>query len=1591
MFLNVTNALAMTEDVHQQIQGNALLIGNYLFELDKNPNSFNLDSFITSVRSIPNGDENQVYYKDATGKWYELVSDSAMNSAVAIDRIDNAITVRNGVAENTDPTVLAKSDLLISPAAIVESTKTPGTFDTEVTVTIKASNNAKFAGNIGGGVDAIASASLVRTAPAGTNMQITRVNDKTIKLKLTGTASSHAPSINTTSGSADHQKDFNKNGTYGDIKFLMLPAFFTGVRTVAEGGQYVVLDVQYNDGVVDTNPILDTTKSQMLTIESVDYGVIVLKSGSISDYNMTLNNVAITPSKVNDSGSVVKFEMNRDEVAVVKVTSKTDSTKTATISLGNGTKAFTAPIGKKSPDRILVSGKVSYSDYHLINYDADGNVRTDIKKTTFDTENEGVTPQDTSVPTLTVEKPRTPISENVVVKVTEPGALLSKRWLSNVYTVLKDYGTGHATRVPVQFTVDAAAGKVTILSNSKALDDRNGKHKVIIKSNGFNDVAVDFELIKAAGDLNLSPNFNWWADNELLFELADFNYAVTNPIHEVWLDGEKLDRDAEDYHVVSNLVRLENETVKKLTLGKHNLIIKVHGYEDYTRTFTLEQAPQGASNPTYGKKKSDSETSASVDAVSAASGSISIGSGSGSGSSSGSASIGSIQATVIFDFDHISNAFILTGLGMNTPYCDRTINWWKSFTKRAVIKDGSPVLVEYSHYKSKVGINGIYKTFHALHATMPKENPTPADYMNPSYKKPKGLFLDTPYSVKNMLQDAKMGERYAYSEVSAKDAPTLTATSNRVTYGQDVVITYSGDNASGWEEALTSIKINHTYLVYEINKNTNTITLRDAKNSFVTGRNTITFTADGFKTNTVTVDIFKPDQGALTVEKDSSNNVVISGLDAAFIQNKKTISVNNRGLYTDSEYGGDKGHYLVVNNQIVIKAAMFGAGKDQFDPTAQLTFRMTAEGYSPVQKNFVVNNLSGGTVAPSDVPDYVALRGDNSYKTGQAVKVQVAQAGVGGDLYEKALQEVYVDGKKLTSNQYKTDAAYNVVIDGTVFGAEKAYTIKLVATNYKEKELSVTISNALAEVPAYVTFEQNGQSVAMGSQLVLNFNDGGVSPSDYANAVQKVLIGSTEHTVTGGTKTLDITAKVALGSNTITIKAADYVDKVFTVTVTEATAPAKLVIDDKKVSETARTLDAPAAVAIYLGGNDLYKDAVTEIKIGDRVLTKDTDYTLGKAGVDSLMANVATLKQSNFTHGKSHTVTIKATGYSDATFTVVVKAQAVAKDVPDSVKLMEGNNEIDGDTLTVTSLSAPIRIAFDNSGFSSKGGAYEVALEGESGAYVVDGTSHSTTETSVQQVTIDGSYKRVLSIDASSVTKKEFTLVLKAEGYKDKTFTIKIGEVPKKAVPSFVGIYKGYKQVIHSKEIDKGDYVDLTIDGGFGVSDDYQNAITAIEIKPTGGATTTKTKAELKYNGGLRVQSNLLALGDNQITIKASGYTDYVCAVKVNKASVPSHVVAWDKDKGWSGGAFDSKTVNLPSGKELILIMSSGSKKTYKDSITAIKVDGTSVTDYTEDTYDYGSKVGYTIPTKYFTKGVEATVIIEADGYDNAEFKVTMN
>lgn len=783
------------------------------------------------------------------------------------------------------------------------------------------------------------------------------------------------------------------------------------------------------------NKLIDEENTKIVNVEGTSYTVVDLKQGNLSNTEFKLNDQKITPTPVTDDGSIVKFEVNPTEIAKVDVI---QGDVTDSIILNSKGKKFTKVINNEAPDKILVSGPLDIFEYHQTNYDKNGNVRTLPSKTTFNVVNEGQPEIDKTIPALTSK--RTKLGEDIVINV-DTDFTEYKNWQKNIYSVEKVY-EGTNTSAKLQYSIEN--GKVIIDGNSSAIEGRNAIHKIKIKSKGFNDAYVNIETIKKAGKLQLSGDFNFWANNDLLFELVGFNYGATNPIYKVLLDGKVLHGDCVDYHVVSNLVRLENKALSKLTKGKHTITVKAHGYEDYTRNFYLEEAPKGSSNPTLGTKEAKSENSSTVaskvtnklaakskptfDVLSSASG------GGGGGSTSEGGATGYIRANLVYDFDLLANAFILRNIGMSTKYSTSVLSYWNAMTKDAILTKGSQKVVDYQNYKN------------ALNEAYESDYFTFKDYYN---KLAESDYVNKPYSVKHILEDGLLGDVKSYSEENLKVAPNLKV----IKSDGNIILSY--ENNEEYTKNIENIRVGMTILnksSYDILDGK--ITIKDTS-KFAKGSNEISVLANGYKTNKTSVDL---SQGVETLapKKDADNNITIE-LKNDYKNAIKGLTINGKSLFNNTQLGGDNGDYSFIDNTLVLKNKLFKGKEDK-----QQTLAIKANGYEDSITIFTPSELKTVDAKKMEIPSFLKLNNKNSYKPNERVIIDVEQAM--NSNYKKAITSVLVDNKEV---DYKTclDEFYSIELSGENFRKAKSYNIVIKANNYKDYEVKLEVKGDNTSVP----------------------------------------------------------------------------------------------------------------------------------------------------------------------------------------------------------------------------------------------------------------------------------------------------------------------------------------------------------------------------------------------------------------------------------------------------------------------------------------------------------------------------------------------
>lgn len=819
--------------------------------------------------------------------------------------------------------------------------------------------------------------------------EVKLTNKGTIKNKPIGSQAISIDGNNTSSGSSSSSNSSSNNSSSGGSSSGTNPN---------------------KPPITQKNSIINQEKSKLVDVEGTGYAVVYLEKGDINSSEFSLNGNKINPKSVNTEGTIVKFEVNLKELINIKVIQKKESKDiTDDITLNKDGEKFTKIINNESPSKVLVSGPISVFDYHQTNYDENGNVRINPQKTTFNFKSKDYT--NNNVPKLTSQKSK--LGEDTVINY-DINHKNSKDWKKNIYSMEKIYLDNKKTEKLRYYLED---GKIIIKSESTAINGRNGEHIIKVKSKGYDDIKTKIEIVKDAGQINLSPNYNYIAHSDLLFELENFDYAIQNPIYEVLLDGQKLMGDCKEYHIVSNLITLENDCKSKLTSGQHTITVKAHGYEDFTRRFYLE----GINNKKQILKSNKNVKK--LDAVATAS----MNGGSSEGGSSGGKVM---RANLVYDFDLLSNAMILEKIGEETKESKAVLSWWSQMTKDAILTPESNKVIDYKNYKNSLNeakISGKYITFKEYYDS--KEE---SDYKN------------APYNIKYVLEDGLLGEIQPYSQENLK----LTPKSYVEKVDNNIVITFDAESKE-YIDNISKISIGDYNLIskdkYDIVDNK--IIIKDIT-SFESGINKIKITSSGYKVNTLEIEMFK-ENSQIQLKRDTNENIIIN-LDKDFKQKVKGISLNGKNLLSDTQSGANSGDYYYNEDEIVLKSKLF----QNID--SQYTVIIASQGYKDIIETFIPSKLEKGEAKLKGLPSYVVLNKDNTYKVSSKVLIDVEEVFKGD--YRKNIKEVNVNGKKVDFKNCK-DKMYSIEIDGENFNQVGNYDIVLKSNGYEDFDTNIQVQN----------------------------------------------------------------------------------------------------------------------------------------------------------------------------------------------------------------------------------------------------------------------------------------------------------------------------------------------------------------------------------------------------------------------------------------------------------------------------------------------------------------------------------------------------
>ena len=699
--------------------------------------------------------------------------------------------------------------------------------------------------------------------------------------------------------------------------------------------------------------------AQVVTTDAGAYLALPFRTGFTKENTViTVDGADVTKyaTPVTDDGSVVKLPLVAQPGSVIL----TSGNKTQTTDLGTKVDGAVYTGDHYLPDYFVKHGPLAIWDYYLTNYDVKGNIRTEAEKTTF-----GAKAVPNPHPSYSVS---TELGQDVVIMFNYTSDA-DKQWFDHITPYSADNQKGSVQLVSYDqykgtwnYNLEFTKGKTNHAGNTvatltiKANQDNfrsNGRYFVRVTSTDAAGVTsstlVPIHVVNAE-----TPTFEVEEKPEsgknLHFAVSNLVYGITNPIEKVTLtdpSGAKHElTNINDYYLFSqdlfvlyNDESAENGTNHLKYKGQYTLTIEANGFKTATTKFTVQE---GETAPT--------QTALTLDAVSRATGSISGGSSS-DGSSSGYA----ISTDFLFKGDLIANACVLNKLNKDTTESTAVLEYWNYSTSTldSTFNKGNTMYYSGTDYMSyiygsKADSSKLWKPFAEYTASA-------AASVNP------------PHQTKEVMEDGLLGD-VLDSSVSGK---LNYVAPDKGTYaeGDDVVLKFTADSSNDYLSKITGLYLNGDWRYlgenyYTINTENNTITIK--KDLLHIGENAIKIVSGGYKEQNVTFNYAKVTEGVtgLTVSADQEGKpvtITVNGSDGDFLKNLSLVTLK-QGDDVDNVYwygyeGSDAVYYVKSDDNKTLTLYNVKPGT--------YTVTLSAQYYDDLSTDFTM----AGTVVKNPVPD----------------------------------------------------------------------------------------------------------------------------------------------------------------------------------------------------------------------------------------------------------------------------------------------------------------------------------------------------------------------------------------------------------------------------------------------------------------------------------------------------------------------------------------------------------------------------------------------------------------------------------------------
>ena len=825
-------------------------------------------------------------------------------------------------------------------------------------------------------------------------------------------------------------------------------------------------------GSVTVNKIVEESKA---TVQTTDMGAwlpLVFTDSYTFDtvVSVKVGDMDVTKalSKVTTDGTIAKLALTGKPDKVV-ITAKDGKTQTITL---NGTDGAAAVYTGKQylPQRVLTHGAVAIWDYHLTNYDTDGNIRKEPKTTTFDL-NKSANARAFYSPNAELKEGESfgKVSGEVIIKFNYNTAE-EKAWFDGINTLQL---AGYSERLEslnnnLEFNTKVATnkygdyGQLTIELGQPNFFS-NGRYYVRVKSTAGETVLVPIHVVNEKApsmELTEMPE----SGKNLHFNVKDMTYGITNPIESVTLTDpngktEKLTY-IEDYYLFGDTFVLYNDKENHLSYkGNYKLTIRSNGFQTFETKFKVMEGKEAEKTVVYQYAAND------VDVVTHATG----GSSSGGSSEDGGGS-NTMPANLVFDTDLLANALLLHKMERTTADVEKIVNYWKYDIagRDSVFDKGATDYYKYSSYITAVNTAQTGNASWLSYADYLKN--VSEDAKNPN----------RPYAVKAILEDGLLGETQYngdYGKLTAPDfmvgdaaegRPVVLTTENKAYVGEIKGLYLNGDWRMLREDA------------YEIDKEAGTITIKAGV--LKVGENTISIVATGYQKKTIAINNNKMKETDLTLsvdkesfKQDETATLTVEGSKGDFLKNLTGVALMKEGkvvknvLYKGAE-GSEAAYYEIDKSAAdgnVLKLTLTAQEVEAGDYTVSLTANYYEE---PLTAEFKVTAKDAETVTTPKFDSYMLNEADGYYR--------VSFTGATGDelkAYLNSVETVMVGSKEYTKQNSSSgnleENKFRVVASNPAYGSSEYDKLDLPASAVTEDEVTVVLKAKEGTSYADVTFK----------------------------------------------------------------------------------------------------------------------------------------------------------------------------------------------------------------------------------------------------------------------------------------------------------------------------------------------------------------------------------------------------------------------------------------------------------------------------------------------------------------------------------------